>query len=257
MYFSYEYHDENMPFASMAKNHYHINTTEIYYLEKGECRYFIEGKTYRVMAGDIVILPKNVIHKTTYKAPYSRKIINFSDDVMPEYWKDTYKSLIYVYRNYDIQGELKAIFKRIHNEYTSPAEYSKDILILLAHELFYLLARNENKADSDIYSSPYVAESTRYILENFSEDVTLFSLAKLMAVSPEHLSRVFKKDTGLGFNEYLNLVRLRNADEMLRSDTKMTISQIAAACGFNDSNYFSDKFKGIYGVSPLKYKKNN
>ena len=73
--------------------------------------------------------------------------------------------------------------------------------------------------------------------------------------SQEHLSRTFKKHTGFGFNEYLTLVRLQHAEQLLKGDEKMSISTIAYNCGFNDSNYFSDKFKKMYGTSPLKYSK--
>ena len=68
-------------------------------------------------------------------------------------------------------------------------------------------------------------------------------------------SRKFKKETGFGFNEYLNIYRLKKADIWLRNDPKAKISEIAINCGFNDSNYFSKVYKKVYKISPKDAKK--
>ena len=94
-----------------------------------------------------------------------------------------------------------------------------------------------------------------YINKNFSSDITLSSLAKKFSVSPEHFSRMFKKETGLGFSKYLNSLRLQYAEHLLRSTDIQSITKIAESCGFEDSNYFSKKFKEAYGASPKKIQK--
>ena len=79
-------------------------------------------------------------------------------------------------------------------------------------------------------------------------------MAEKNAVSSEHLSRIFKKEIGVGFNEYINSLRLRQAEFMLRNEDGKSVSEVAFACGFNDSNYFSYRFKKAYGVSPINIK---
>ena len=86
-------------------------------------------------------------------------------------------------------------------------------------------------------------------------DITLSSLAKRFSVSPEHFSRLFKKETGLGFSKYLNSLRLQYAEQLLKSSEGQSITRIAEICGFDDSNYFSKKFKEVYGNSPKKVQK--
>ena len=92
----------------------------------------------------------------------------------------------------------------------------------------------------------------KYIGENYTSDIKLSTVAKLKSVSPEHLSRTFKAYIGNGFNEYVTLLRLRHAEEMIKNEPDKTISEIAYECGFNDGNYFSYKFKKMYGISPIK-----
>ena len=94
----------------------------------------------------------------------------------------------------------------------------------------------------------------KIISENFQTNLVLNDLAESFSVSPEHLSRTFKKETGFGFNEYLTLVRLQKAEQFLEDGELKTVSEIAYACGFNDSNYFSDRFKKTHGISPLKFR---
>ena len=86
-------------------------------------------------------------------------------------------------------------------------------------------------------------------------DITLSSVAHTLSVSFEHLSRIFKKETGFGFNEYLTLVRLKEAERMLRNEPGLKISEVAFGVGFNDSNYFSYNFKAHFGVSPKNMRK--
>ena len=56
--------------------------------------------------------------------------------------------------------------------------------------------------------------ATQYIGENYSQKITLEGLAKMVYLSPAYLSRVFKQETGMNFNEYLNRVRIQKAQEL-------------------------------------------
>ena len=67
-----------------------------------------------------------------------------------------------------------------------------------------------------------------------------------------YFCRVFKKSTGFGFSEYLTLYRLKQAEILLLEESTKSVSEIAYSCGFNDSNYFANRFKKIYGITPSK-----
>ena len=72
-------------------------------------------------------------------------------------------------------------------------------------------------------------------------------------MSPSSLIPAFKEITGSSPIEYLLHVRMNKAAEKLLSG-KETVSEIAAACGFADSNYFSRQFRKHYHCSPLQYR---
>jgi len=103
-----------------------------------------------------------------------------------------------------------------------------------------------------VYDWEYVDKTAR---TGDMDAMTLTDMAKYLSVSPEHLSRTFKKETGFGFNEYVNLVRLQKAYVMLKHENGKSVSEVAYSCGFNDSNYFSVIFKKMYGEKPSDVRK--
>lgn len=249
-------HDENHGFTSKNNKmrHYH-NLFEIYFLESGNCDYFIDNKSYKICEGDIVLIPEGVIHNTKYDTQtHSRYLINCSARYIPASVASSMTSIIYLYRNFSIKDKINDIFKKIKEEVSRSDEYTNDACRCLTHMLFFLLARNKNEYTEDSVSSVFVEEIIRKIQENYASEISLSSTAKEYSVSAEHLSRTFKKETGFGFLEYVTIVRLRRAEYMLRQSNNISVSEVAYACGFNDSNYFSQKFKKFHGYSPSTIK---
>lgn len=250
----YEYRDTDVSHSPLMGTHHYHRHYEIYYFINGECKYFIDGSTYTLIPGDLILIPENVIHRTLYTASYERRLLNFTSHFIPEALRYDLSRLPYLFRNPAIAGEVNSIFDDIEKEYTYMDEYSEEMLEGLIKSLFALLARSENKASGSSVNSEFVAETVKLISEGFKTDLTLNKVADFFSVSPEHLSRTFKRETGFGFNEYLTLVRLRMAEKFLEEGKLKTVSEIAYACGFNDSNYFSDRFKKAHGMSPLKFR---
>ena len=239
------------------ESHYH-NLFEIYLIESGSCNYFIDNKSYKLEVGDIVLIPEGTIHNTEYiDTVHSRILINCSRKYIPSSITEHLPKLQYLYRNPKIKNEVSELLKKIEQEYINSDSLSEDILRCYTHAFFYLLIRNiETQAEVDS-KNKYIETAVTLLQQNFKNDITLTQIAKECSLSPEHLSRMFKKETGFGFCEYLNLLRLQKAEALLKQSEGLSISQIACKCGFNDSNYFSVKFKEMYGISPKKVQKNN
>jgi len=115
-----------------------------------------------------------------------------------------------------------------------------------------LMIRHGGSGNHKNLGNTMVEDTIKYIQQNYMADIRLTSAAKHLSVSPEHLSRTFKQKTAFGFNEYLTLYRLQRAEQILLNEPGRSIIDVAYACGFNDSNYFSYKFKEHYGISPSK-----
>lgn len=236
-----------------APLHYH-NLFEVYYLTKGTCQYFIDNRTYQLQAGDVVLIPNEVIHKVIYdQKPHSRLLLNFDRSYILDSLLPLVPSMTYIARVPRIQKVLENIFQKIKGEYEHPDVFSKDCIKCYVAELMLVLARAQSGKTRIITdSNNFVEQAISYIQQNYMNKLTLGDVAKHCAVSVEHLSRTFKKKTGGGFSEYLTLYRLKCAEEMLFYYPDLSISEIAYKCGFNDGNYFSVVYKRWYGISPSK-----
>lgn len=238
--------------ATVGAPHYHKNF-EIYFITAGECTYFINNRVYELKAGDIILIPDGVIHNTSYRdTNYSRMLINCSQRYIPASVYGYLPELVFLYRNPAVVQEVKDIFNEIEREYSAPDDISEDVLTCHTHRLFFLLTRNRNTCIRTEAKNQTIQKSIYYMQTHFALPITLADAAKNVSVSPEHFSRMFKKETGFGFNKYLNLLRLQKAEKMLTENPDLTVTEISHRCGFCDSNYFSVKFKEFYKTTPKK-----
>lgn len=96
----------------------------------------------------------------------------------------------------------------------------------------------------------------KYIEENYFEEITVESAARVACMSYHHFCRLFKKVTRKTFMEYLNSIRLHEAEKLLLS-TDENILEIALKVGFANVNHFERLFKDEKGLSPFKYRREN
>lgn len=251
--FYFEFDNAVKPHLIKGNVHYH-NSYEIYYLTEGNCKYFIDKKTYNISAGDIVLIPKGVIHKTHYETPNHRRIlINCSGSYIPFSVKTKMRDITCFSGSPSTKKKIEENLMMIEKEYYAPDEFSDDIIRNRLGEILLLIARSAAVSrDSD--EIPVVDRALEYIHSHYMTNMTLSETAAYCYISKEHLSRIFKKETGFGFNEYLTIYRLKKAECLLRDHPKGKISEIAYLCGFNDSNYFSKVYKKMYNVSPTQTK---
>jgi two-component system response regulator YesN len=94
-----------------------------------------------------------------------------------------------------------------------------------------------------------------YVSEHFSRiDLSLTLVSEQFNMSPTYISRVFKKETGYSFMDYINLLRLEKAKRLLLvSDAK--IYEVALEAGFQTTHYFIRLFKTKFGVTPGDFRK--
>ena len=95
----------------------------------------------------------------------------------------------------------------------------------------------------------------RHLNEHYRDEIDWEGLAEKFEIPLRTLSRKVADVTGMPPNSYLLRVRLCRAMRMLK-ETDKTVTEIAFACGFNDSNYFTSRFHREIGTTPLKYRRN-
>lgn len=255
------------PSYSMKATHYH-SYHELIYIVSGECNLFVNHNIYKLMSGDLGIIPAGEIHKTNYPETGNHQRISISfyeedlsllyemlgKEQMQEFLKCIVISIPEKRRDYVEGITTKLLFENEH-----PDSLSESFIRVSFQELVLFLLRcqkyEENVIKEIDVDNSLIQEVATYIYDNYDKDVYLDEVAEQFNISRSYLSKKFKAITGVGFKEYLVNVRIRHACTLLL-ETDKSITDIAFSCGFNDSNYFGDAFRHIKGVSPNKYRKN-
>ena len=93
-----------------------------------------------------------------------------------------------------------------------------------------------------------------YIDKNYNENISLKSIAEAVNANQYYLSHIFKEETGFSPMQYVTRRRIGEAQNLL-INTQLSITEIAANVGYNNSNYFQNVFKKIVGYTPGSYRK--
>ncbi len=101
----------------------------------------------------------------------------------------------------------------------------------------------------------FLVQSALYFFDHqYYKDIRLKELADELNVSLNHLISVFRKETGITPNSYLQKSRMKQASILL-SSTDMTMQEISSSVGISDANYFIKVFKKHHGETPSNYRK--
>lgn len=113
----------------------------------------------------------------------------------------------------------------------------------------------EPKSEERTGCSQIVHKCIEYMKVHYAQPLSLAELAEALYVHPSYLSRLFRKETGTNYIDFLTKIRLYQAKKLLLQ-TDWTIDRIAEQVGFNSSSYFSVSFKKMVGVSPTTFRLN-
>ena len=260
--------------SDMLNNHFH-NTYEIYYLISGERYYFIKDRIFHIREKDLILIKAGDLHKTTGsgKNEHERVLINFHKNfigALPKENNDKENNdnvIFYPFEN-DVniihfslrhQTQIEQFLNMILDEAKAQkAGYEAYIKTLLLQFLIHIgrYAQN-NEAKPFKHLSPIhekISDIVQYINSNYMEKITLDDISKRFYISRFYFSKVFKEVTGFTFVEYLNSVRVREAQRLL-VNTNSKIVCISQDVGFGSIAHFGRVFKAITSYSPLKYRK--
>lgn len=176
----------------------------------------------------------------------------------PEYIKVFYWNLIYEInmirlsiKNLDTQDrnmiyDISTLYRRI--EHATQVKELQALLEEFALNIVHRINRYNKKNINQILQS-----AIDYIYENYNMSITLNELAEHSYVSTYYLSRMFKKELGKNFVEYLNEIRIAKAKELLKGNKYKTY-EVAELVGIQDPHYFSKIFKKYMNMTPTEYK---
>ncbi|WP_321004339.1 response regulator transcription factor [Eisenbergiella porci] len=116
----------------------------------------------------------------------------------------------------------------------------------------------KNSSDNDdnkkrVYH-PSIKKVMQYVNDNYSKDLTIRGLAATFNMNADYLSALFKKETEINLNGYINATRLHAAHKLLE-ETDCRINEVAYQVGFSTPGYFAEQFRAFYGYTPSEVRK--
>ncbi|WP_234117239.1 helix-turn-helix domain-containing protein [Clostridium hydrogenum] len=247
--------------------HWH-NSIEVLYVLKGKFYVTIDSDKYELVEKDIEIINIDEAH-SIYSRDKDNRILIFHID--PNFFEKYYSDIqnMFFYTNItDDNGqkgeeydELRVFLSRITCEAVQRQdnydEAIEDILVKILYHLInnfhYLTSEREDLKENEEQLERY-HRITKYIFNNYDDNITLQDIAKKEFLSTHYLSHEIKDTTGYSFTDLLNLTRVDEALKLLL-DTDKTISEISEEVGFSHTRYFNKHFKIRFKCSPTQYRK--
>ncbi|MEX2416005.1 MAG: AraC family transcriptional regulator [Paenibacillaceae bacterium] len=252
---------------TMALNHFHDHY-EMYYLLSGERYYFIQNKTYHVQKGDLVLIGKQTLHKTadTGLADHERVLVSFNSDYLQSPSLEQSLTTVFVgdlhllRLNVQQQTYIESLLFELDREQQEQREHHDIYVHALLQQLLITVHRIYARAQ-DVFEfvSPThqkISEMADYINQHYAERLPLTEVAAAFHMSAYYTSRMFKQVTGFSYIEYINSVRVKEAQRRLR-ETKRKVIRIAEEVGFESVAHFGRVFKQISGLAPMEYRRVN
>ena len=94
----------------------------------------------------------------------------------------------------------------------------------------------------------------QFMEKQYMDNISLEQVASIAGFSPNYFSSQFKQETGMGFQDYLTMLRINRAKELLRS-TNLSISEVCYQVGYQDIRTFNRVFKRVAALRPGEFKK--
>lgn len=264
---SYEiFHYQDRHLGPVALHHHDFY--EVYFFLGGSVDYLVEGQTYRLQPGDLLLISPLELHQPIIhpdRDPYQRIVLWIKPEFLHQHsTADT--SLVHCF---DIsrpahtnlirlsphqQESIRVTMDELLHQSESD-QFGRDILCQ-ALLLQFLVQLNRLIPDGE-NAPPQEKEATltdqviTYIGDHYSQPLSLDNLAEQFFVSKYHLSHEFARVMGVSVYRYITLKRLLIAKQMLSTGLRPTI--VYEACGFRDYANFYRAFKAEYGCSPTEF----
>ena len=225
-----------------VSRHQH-NSWELVYCTGASGTFVFDALTLPYAEGDVVVIPPNVPHENVSENGFTNIHLNIGEATLafkqPAIIRD------------DGNQTILHLFSDAYLLFRGDPDKRAALLSSYGN----LIVRYMNVSHT-AHPKNRVAEAIEQsILQNYAN--ASFNLEELLRSMPycyDYLCKLFRQETGMTPNKYLNSLRLQSAADMLCSVYRSnSITEVAHLCGFRDPLYFSRMFKKRYGVSPKEY----
>lgn len=221
---------------------------DITYVISGQAEYNINGCRYTVTSGDLLCIPSGSRRSAIsvpealmecYSVNGKIRNIDGQDITLPLpliHHIGLHRDILDLYSNLNTVWTLKDPGYKLK---------ARGIYLMILHRYFQIIIYQKDTGIMDTR----IKKVLNYMSNHYNEPLTVQKMAAMFNLSDMYFGNLFKQETGMSFRNFLTLIRVNRAEEMLYSG-EYKIHEVADACGFNDVFYFSRVFKKHRGISP-------
>ncbi len=240
--------------------HKHDERFELMFIRSGKGIYNIDGRSYVVKSGDILLFNACVLHDECPEASddlliFSCGVEQLKVDGLPlNVLTPRSQTAVMPAGNY--YHEICQSFEQMWSHVSNKRLYSTEIGDSLLSVLL-LLCRNiwiESKPQQESTSVLLGQRVKDYIDNHYKEDISLSSITAAMNMNQFYLAHVFKAYSGYSPKQYQTRRRIGEAQNLLLS-TDLGVIDVASAVGYDNVNNFHRIFHNLVGIPPARYKK--
>lgn len=232
-------------------SNWHENIELLYCIE-GKGHTVIDSNSVKMEEGTVTVINSGMIHYTTADSDILKYYCLIIDATfLQKLGLDVERTCL---SEHIADNRLREYFNAIVTEHSDKKDFYENmvkgsVISLMSYIFrFYSLGENQGRTNNAVKSS------IKYIHEHFKEDISVSNIAEHVGYSRFHFSRKFTESVGFSVKEYIQILRCREAEDMLRTH-KYTVSEVATECGFSDVSYFTKTFKRVFGYLPSKLKR--
>ncbi len=232
---------------------------EIEFIKSGQGSIVLNGQSYKLQAGSLMLLTPIDFHSVNPDKPLDIINISFHESLVKPVLQN-----IFVSPNKNILLQLSALESEIFCRHTDMLEaelknndeFSENERESLLNTILVSIARymritNDAAPCSDLVR---LYASISYLLQNFTGDLSLDTVAAQSGYTPNYFSKLFKELTGRTYIDFLNSLRVNYA-RMLLTSTNDSVLEISQNSGFDSPSNFARVFKELTTETPLSYRK--
>ncbi|WP_339784340.1 helix-turn-helix transcriptional regulator [Paenibacillus sp. FSL R7-0313] len=225
----------------------------VFAVEEGVFRYEIDGQSGEAGFADLVLCPPHVPFRRETVTPLTFHYMLFrcnsaeGESLLPPIGKSLINDTKRLASTY--------AYLRLASEDNDEATKGwKTHLMLDLWRLYQWERRQSRLMETKFTEDALMAEAAVLLEEWAGEAVSLRMLAEHLALSPVQLTRRFREAFQETPSDYLKAIRLKKAKALL-ADSRLTLTQIAERCGYENGFYLSRVFSSTIGISPSEYRR--
>jgi AraC-like DNA-binding protein len=228
---------------------------QIVYITRGEGIFGVEGKTYRVLPGSLLLILPGIKHfyKPVLEIGWHEYWTGFKGGFYSNLVEEGILSPEHTFFEVGLRNGIVSIFRQIFDEVRTqqPLYQLKacaGILTLIAE----ILTHERRSGQPNYYQK--IVEKAKYLMEtNVFKAINVPSISEQTGVSSSKLNEIFKTYTSMTPYQYYIHIKIHKAESLLEQDN-VTVKEAAFSLGFEDPCYFSRLFKNKTGVAPSDWK---